>query len=256
MDLTWLTEKELEAQGAAVIAELKRRAVLELKSEEVQKVSDYMHQKEYGRAGAAVSDARLHRQAEEQVYHAFQTGARRSEVKPRYDLIPGTFLRRLANRFTGEMKAPGVATGGALKYGEGNWERGLPTSDVINHVMDHLNSYNDKFRAALTQALNRGDDPHKAMDWVREHMNQWYLVDDDLAGAAWGLAVLMHQEDTGFFHDTRFPRGGTSASGSQENPSSRRAGAHGQRTVKGSLGALFHDGPGTTPTPSSRTSGE
>lgn len=131
----------------------------------------------------------------------FNSGAKRSERKFRYDLIPKVALDRLAKRFTGEVIGPHEgdkwATGGALKYGECNWEKGLPTSDVINHIYDHLSNYVDAFRNGLKRF--NGD-----MNYVLKGMNHHTSKDDDLAGAMWGLVVLMHQEATGMFHDDNF----------------------------------------------------
>lgn len=140
----------------------------------------------------------------------FKSGAKRSERKPRYDLIPKVALDRLANRFTGELihgipQYPGdpVAnqskpTGGALKYGECNWEKGLPTSDVINHIYDHLTSYVNIFRENLKTW--KGD-----MNLVVKGMKHHSVSEDDLAAAMWGLVVLMHQEDSNrMYHDDKY----------------------------------------------------
>lgn len=146
--------------------------------------------------------------------HEFKTGAKRSDVKPRYDLIPKVAIERLAKRFTGELLVDAnnlgtfgggdlgrgnEATGGALKYGECNWEKGLPTSDVINHIYDHLTSYVDQFRVALR---NSNGDMNFIQTCLRTHSKQ---VDDDLAAAMWGITVLMHQESSDkMYHDDRF----------------------------------------------------
>jgi len=128
----------------------------------------------------------------------FETGAKRSSKMPRYDLIPKVALDRLAQRFTGKLDENNKPDGGALKYGEGNWEKGLPTSDVINHTMNHLTNYMNKFRVALS-------DPNTNMEYVRSRMVTESIIDDDLAAAMWGLAVLIYQEGTAFFHDDSFP---------------------------------------------------
>lgn len=139
----------------------------------------------------------------------FKTGAKRSERKPRYDLIPKVAIDRLAKRFTGAEspmnsfagieRAVKEYTGGALKYGECNWEKGLPTSDVINHIYDHLTAYVDAFRRSLK--VNNGN-----MFLVKRDMEVASLHEDDLAGAMWGIVVLMHQEsfDGVFHHDDNF----------------------------------------------------
>jgi hypothetical protein len=131
---------------------------------------------------------------EEVVTHV--TGAKRSARKPRYDLIPTIAVFRLAERFTGEM-GPDGPTGGALKYGANNWRNGLPTSDVYNHVIDHLIHWARQFQDA--QFLY-GDN----MVSIRKHMEEYSAIDDHLAGAMWGLCVLMHQEDTTMYFDPHY----------------------------------------------------
>jgi hypothetical protein len=97
-------------------------------------------------------------------FHQFETGARRSEkIEARYDLIPEGPLRRLALRY-------GL---GAKNYGDNNWKKGLPFSDVYNHIIDHLNH--------VKAAIESGVD----------------LTDDELAGAAWGTFALMFFQDRG-----------------------------------------------------------
>lgn len=92
--------------------------------------------------------------------HQFATGAVRSEeIKARYDLIPSGPLERLALRY-------GL---GAAKYGEYNWQKGMPFSDTFNHIIDHLESVKRKYEQGF------------AFDFI----------DDDLAGAAWGCFTLM-----------------------------------------------------------------
>ena len=127
--------------------------------------------------------------------HEFKTGAKRSEVKPRYDLIPKSFLERVAKRLTGEVTKD---KGGAFQYGECNWEKGLATSDVINHNYDHLSSYANYFREMLK--ISNGD-----MSQVVSGMQSLSRNEDHLAGIACGLIFLMHQEDEGrMYHDDRF----------------------------------------------------
>jgi len=132
--------------------------------------------------------------------YQFPTGAKRSSKMPRYDLIPKIALDRLAQRFTGDI-INNIPSGGALKYGEGNWEKGLPTSDIINHIINHITSASNHFRIALTQT--------KDMELVRGSFHAAMQRDDDLAAAMWGLCVLMHQEETAFFHDDSFPHAST-----------------------------------------------
>lgn len=108
-------------------------------------------------------------------------------------------IDRLASRCTGSPE-----TGGAHKYGEGNWQKGLPTSDTINHIIDHITKWQDTFRSALTGAINKGVDPQFMMGHVQHVMEIHTQNDDDLAGAMWGIMVLMYQEEHGMFHDDSF----------------------------------------------------
>jgi hypothetical protein len=92
--------------------------------------------------------------------HAFASGAVRSEeIKARYDLIPSGPLERLALRY-------GL---GASKYGEYNWQKGMPFSDTYNHILVHLESVKRKYEQGFG----------------------FEFIDDDLAGAAWGCFALM-----------------------------------------------------------------
>jgi len=63
----------------------------------------------------------------------FSTGAQRSNDadNERWDLITPIGLRRLAE----------TCAEGARKYGEGNWQKGIPASIMINHAIRHLYFY-------------------------------------------------------------------------------------------------------------------
>ncbi len=89
----------------------------------------------------------------------FKSGAVRSAdaISTRYDLISPIGLRRLAETYAE----------GALKYSDNNWLKGFPASDILNHLMKHI----DQFRL--------GD-----------------KSEDHLAHAAWGLFALMHFQET------------------------------------------------------------
>lgn len=128
--------------------------------------------------------------------HTFATGAKRSSTMPRFDLIPRGAYERIADRFTGRFVGE-EPTGGALKYGECNWEKGLATTDTVNHTLQHIINWMDTFRESLKR--HKGD-----MEKVRKDMQAHTAKDDDLAGAVFGLIVLMYQEQTGMFHDDRF----------------------------------------------------
>ncbi len=89
----------------------------------------------------------------------FASGAVRSSdaQSTRYDLISPIALRRLAETYAE----------GARKYNDYNWTKGFPYSDVMNHLQKHLEQW------------KCGDDS-----------------EDHLAHAMFGLATLMHYEET------------------------------------------------------------
>ncbi len=89
----------------------------------------------------------------------FSTGAVRSTDADgvRFDLISPIGLRRLAETYAE----------GAKKYGDNNWKKGFPASDLINHLIAHCY----KFLAGDTS-------------------------EDHLAHAAWGLFTIMHFQET------------------------------------------------------------
>lgn len=87
----------------------------------------------------------------------FGSGAQRSPLYDvRFDLICPTGERRLAARY--DL--------GARHYGERNWQKGIPESNIINHLKNHLNLYEQGDRS-----------------------------DDHLAAIAWATFALMHFED-------------------------------------------------------------
>ena len=75
----------------------------------------------------------------------------------RFDLITPFGLRRLAQ----------TCAEGAAKYGDHNWQKGLPASSTVNHALRHI--------------------------------NLWLMGDnseDHLAHAAWNLLAVIHFEET------------------------------------------------------------
>lgn len=95
----------------------------------------------------------------------FETGAKRckdvagdGEIPLRFDLIPPVALERIARRY-------GM---GALKYGDNNYQLGIPATNILNHLQAHINKY------------RMGD-----------------RTDDHLAGAVWGLLTLMWYDTFG-----------------------------------------------------------
>lgn len=93
----------------------------------------------------------------------FENGAKRSGVRPRYDLIPLEAMLAIAERFTF-----------GLKYGKDNWKRGGPAffEDAKNHAIHHMMSY-----AA-------GDESEETSE-------------QNLGAALWNLAALCWWERTG-----------------------------------------------------------
>ena len=92
--------------------------------------------------------------------HSFKSGAVRSNDvdNVRYDLITPIGMRRLAETYHE----------GAVKYGDGNWLRGMEASNLVNHCLAHIFKY-----------VN-----HQEPDV------------DHLAHAAWNLFALMEFEET------------------------------------------------------------
>ena len=59
------------------------------------------------------------------------TGATRSEMSVRWDLLPPFALRQMAE----------VMHLGAKTHGDRNWEQGMPVSVCMNHAYDHMGAY-------------------------------------------------------------------------------------------------------------------
>lgn len=91
-------------------------------------------------------------------YHVFPSGARRGKDadNERWDLIPYIGMKRVAQ----------TCAEGAKKYGERNWERGMPISTLLNHAARHIYLY------------IAGD-----------------KIEDHLAHAAWNLLAACHMEE-------------------------------------------------------------
>ena len=91
--------------------------------------------------------------------HRFDSGAIRSTDgdDTRYDLISPIAMRRLAETYAE----------GFVKYGAGNWLKGIPQSNLFNHLQRHLLMY---------QAGDRSE--------------------DHLGHALWNLVTLTHFDET------------------------------------------------------------
>lgn len=90
----------------------------------------------------------------------FKTGAVRDVDinKPRYDLIPPHALWRVAMLYAR----------GAQKYGENNWQKGIPSQQMLASAMRHMEAY------------RRGDDS-----------------EDHLAAVVWNVLAMMQYEAEG-----------------------------------------------------------
>jgi hypothetical protein len=90
----------------------------------------------------------------------FKTGAvRDTDInKPRYDLIPPQALWRVAMLYAR----------GAAKYGENNWQKGIPSQQMLASAMRHMEAY------------RCGDDS-----------------EDHLAAVVWNVLALMQYEAEG-----------------------------------------------------------
>ncbi len=92
--------------------------------------------------------------------HHFDSGAVRAKLDTvRYDLISPQALSRLAATYAE----------GARKYGDNNFRKGMEFSNLINHVLEHINTY-----------IAGGGE----------------FEEDHLSHACWGLMTLMEQEKT------------------------------------------------------------
>jgi hypothetical protein len=103
-------------------------------------------------------------------------GAKSSDFAPRYDQIPASALRRIAQRFSkGNTKFDGPEA--AYLGGEMNWQKGDASyfRERFNHVIQHLNNWKESFEQGV-------------VTYSRQY-------DDDLAAAVWGIMALMWAED-------------------------------------------------------------
>jgi hypothetical protein len=89
----------------------------------------------------------------------FDTGAKRDTQtgKPRYDLIPLTGLKRIAELYTR----------GAEKYDDNNWKKGIPYSRCYASAFRHL------------------------IQWAEGDQSE-----DHAAAVAWNMLALMHYQET------------------------------------------------------------
>lgn len=90
----------------------------------------------------------------------FASGAKRSEVKPAYHLVPPEAMKRFAQRYTM----------GAEKYGILNYMQGLNDPEFVRQLVDHLE------------------------DHLQDYKINGCLDEDNLAAIMWGCATLMMVE--------------------------------------------------------------
>lgn len=90
----------------------------------------------------------------------FKSGAKRGANALRFDLLPVEGLRRLAKRYTG----------GAERYGEGNWKKGLKDPEYIAQFKAHMLAH------------------------IVDYLENGCKDDDNLAAVAWGAFALMEVE--------------------------------------------------------------
>ncbi len=67
----------------------------------------------------------------------YGSGAIRSSVPERWDLVPAAGLLRVAE----------AMAHGAAKYGENNWTRGMPARSILNHAIKHVYQWLDGDRS-------------------------------------------------------------------------------------------------------------
>ena len=87
----------------------------------------------------------------------FESGAARSKMEVRWDLLCEEFIRDMAI----------VMKEGADKFGDDNWKGGVPEGVTINHLLEHLYKWQNGDRS----------EPHLAkvainamfMDWYEQH---------------------------------------------------------------------------------------
>ena len=75
----------------------------------------------------------------------FSSGAQRDALSVRFDLIPPCALKELAK----------IYDEGAKKYGTSNWKKGIPYSNIFNHMLNHINLFmaGDRTEAHIAKAM-------------------------------------------------------------------------------------------------------
>src|SRR5262245_19816535 len=116
----------------------------------------------------------------------YATGAKRSErVRNHFHLLPSQALRRVSQRY-----AMAVPKG----YGEYNWLKGFPFSDLFNHVQEHLENAKQQYEHAI---LTFQGDEDAIIKHLQDSLGSEQALlnlsggEDDLAGAAFGIFCIM-----------------------------------------------------------------
>lgn len=103
----------------------------------------------------------------------FSTGAVRddAEGKGRFDLISPLVLERLARHFEGGIK----------KYGERNWERGIPLGRYLDSALRHVNKWRAGARDEdhLIAAIWNLHCLVQTVEWIKEERLPLYLDDNN-----------------------------------------------------------------------------
>ncbi len=109
----------------------------------------------------------------------FSSGAVRDteEGKPRYDLISPWALTRLANHMAR----------GAKKYGDRNWEKGMPRARLFSSALRHL-----------MQAIMAANEPGDPWGVVRA-FNNTEDAEDHLSAVLFNVMAIIH------FEEVRYP---------------------------------------------------
>lgn len=84
----------------------------------------------------------------------YESGAARSTMEVRWDLLCEEFIRDMAI----------VMKEGADKYGDDNWKGGVPEGVTMNHLLEHLYQW---------QAGDRAE-PHLAKVAINAMFLDWY----------------------------------------------------------------------------------
>jgi len=107
----------------------------------------------------------------------FASGATRTASRLRYDLIPPSALRALAERY-------GI---GAVIHGEVNWQKGIPFSANIYHMQEHLERFKE---GRVDQRTITPKDGSSSFVYTDADI-------ENLAAVMWGAAAMIHFIETG-----------------------------------------------------------